>query len=148
MSTPFTINRRSALGAVGAIVLGGVFGFVLARNSAAAKQPNGMTAANAYGNSPAAGKALLALAAIPANGGVILNKPPVVITRTGRAVHAFSAICTHQGCHVNRVAGRRIFCPCHGSVFDAVTGRVVAGPAPRPLPPVRISVRNGEVYPL
>jgi Rieske Fe-S protein len=148
MSMPFTITRRSGLTALGAIVVGGVFGFVVARSSAAAKQPNGTTAANAYGSTPTAGKALIAVGALPANGGVILNNPAVVITRTGSAIHAFSAICTHQGCHVNRVTDGRIFCPCHGSVFAAATGRVISGPAPRPLPPVHISVRNGQVYPL
>ena len=148
MSTPFTVTRRSALATAGAIVVGGAFGFVVARNSAAAKQPNGTTAANAYGSVMTAGKPLLALTKLPQNGGVILSNPAVVITRANGAVHAFSAICTHQGCHVNRVAGEHILCPCHGSVFDAVTGRVVAGPAPRPLPRVRVSVRKGEVYSL
>jgi Rieske Fe-S protein len=131
-----------------AVVAGGVAGFVVARNSAAASAPNGTTAANAYGGTPAAGKPLVALAKVPAaGGGIILANPPVVITRTGGALHAFSAICTHQGCRVNRVAGGQIFCPCHGSVFDAATGKVVAGPAPRPLPRVRVTVRDGEVYP-
>ena len=146
MSMPFAVTRRSALATAGAIVAGGVLGFVVARNSAAAKQPNATTAANAYGSMPTGGKPLLAVSKLPPNGGVILSSPPVVITRAGGAVHAFSAICTHQGCRVNRVAGGRIVCPCHGSAFDAATGRVVAGPAPRPLPRVRVSVRDGQVY--
>lgn len=141
------ITRRSALTATAAIVAGGVVGFVVARNSAAAHEPAGTTAANAYGSTPTRNKPLVALTRVPANGGVILADPAVVITRTGNQLHAFSAICTHQGCHVDRVAGGRIFCPCHGSVFDATTGKVVAGPAPRPLPKVKITVRDGEVYP-
>lgn len=145
--TALSISRRSALTAASAMVVGGAVGFVVARNSAAASEPNGTTAANAYGSTPTAGKALVSLAKVPANGGVILTNPAVVITRTNGALHAFSAICTHQGCHVNRVAQGKIFCPCHGSVYDAATGKVVAGPAPRPLPKVKITVRGGEVYP-
>ncbi|MFF3916240.1 FAD-dependent oxidoreductase [Streptomyces sp. NPDC001852] len=49
------------------------------------------------------------------------------------ALHALSARCTHLGCLVafNR-AERAWECPCHGSRFD-VDGRVVQGPAVRPL---------------
>ena len=61
-------------------------------------------------------------------------------------VHAFSAVCTHQGCTVSTVAGGTIDCPCHGSRFDATTGQVRAGPAIRPLPPIAVVVRSGNVY--
>ncbi|MGW7824168.1 FAD-dependent oxidoreductase [Streptomyces puniciscabiei] len=49
------------------------------------------------------------------------------------ALHAVSARCTHLGCLVafNR-AERAWECPCHGSRFD-VDGRVIQGPAVRPL---------------
>jgi Rieske Fe-S protein len=141
------ISRRSALAGAGAVVVGGVIGGVVANNSAAAHEPNGTVEANAYGNTPSGGTALAELGKIPDGGGVILSSPPVVITRSqSGAVHAFSAICTHQGCHVDRVADGKIFCPCHGSVFDATTGAVVGGPAPRPLPKVAVKIRSGEVY--
>jgi glycine/D-amino acid oxidase-like deaminating enzyme/nitrite reductase/ring-hydroxylating ferredoxin subunit len=49
------------------------------------------------------------------------------------AVHALSAICTHQGCQVAFNAMERSWdCPCHGSRFD-IDGRVLDGPAKRPL---------------
>ena len=141
-----TLSRRSALRGSAVAVLGAVAGFVLARNSSAAHEPAGTTAANAYG--PPAGRTgrpLATVAGIPPGGGIVVGK--VVLTRTSAgAVHAFSAVCTHQGCTVNRVAAGTIDCPCHGSRFDAVTGAVVAGPAPRPLPPVTIAVRGGTVY--
>jgi Rieske Fe-S protein len=141
------VTRRSALTATGAAVVGGVAGFAVARSSGAAKKRSGLAAANAYGDTPSsAGRALAALAAVPDGGGVVLDKPAVVITRTGSEVHAFSAVCTHQGCHVDKVSGGTIRCPCHGSRFDASTGEVVSGPASSPLPPVAVTVRNGEVY--
>jgi Rieske Fe-S protein len=141
------VTRRSALTAGGAAVVGGVAGFAVARNSAAAKQPSGPAAANAYGDTPSsAGRQLATLAEVPDGGGVVLSKPAVVITRTGSEVHAFSAVCTHQGCHVDKVSGGTIRCPCHGSRFDASTGAVVSGPANSPLPPVAVTVRDGQVY--
>jgi rieske iron-sulfur protein len=56
---------------------------------------------------------------------------------------AYTAICTHAGCVVVGwdSAAQHFQCPCHGSVFDAADcGRVVAGPAPRPLPALPLHV--------
>jgi Rieske Fe-S protein len=48
-------------------------------------------------------------------------------------VHALSSVCTHQGCQVAFNATERSWdCPCHGSRFD-IDGRVLDGPATRPL---------------
>jgi Rieske Fe-S protein len=57
---------------------------------------------------------------------------------------AFSAICTHQGCTV-APSGSRLNCPCHGSVFNALTGAVEHGPARSPLPSIPVKVVNGNV---
>jgi glycine/D-amino acid oxidase-like deaminating enzyme/nitrite reductase/ring-hydroxylating ferredoxin subunit len=56
-------------------------------------------------------------------------------------VHAVSPVCTHLGCRVawNR-AERSWDCPCHGSRFGP-DGRVLQGPAVRPLAP-RAGVGN------
>jgi cytochrome b6-f complex iron-sulfur subunit len=51
-------------------------------------------------------------------------------------VHAFSAVCTHQGCTVAAVTegGQDVFaCPCHGSHFAVDTGVPFGGPARKPL---------------
>ena len=45
--------------------------------------------------------------------------------------YAISSVCTHLGCNVKR-GGPGFECPCHGSRFDG-NGRVVHGPAPKPL---------------
>ena len=48
-------------------------------------------------------------------------------------VRGLSATCTHLGCQVRWDAGSKKFlCPCHGGEYDA-SGRVIAGPPPRPL---------------
>jgi Rieske Fe-S protein len=147
--TDTELTRRSALGAAAVAVVGGLAGYLVARNSAAAKTARGATQANAYGPSTqgAGGTLLAPLAKIPVGGGLILTKPAVVLTRADDdTVHAFSAICTHQGCTVDKVSGGTIFCPCHGSTFNADTGAVTGGPAPRPLPAVPVAVRDGSVY--
>lgn len=50
-------------------------------------------------------------------------------------LHLFGATCTHLGCEVRfNDAEASWDCPCHGSRFDAVDGRVLEGPAVHPLP--------------
>jgi Rieske Fe-S protein len=70
---------------------------------------------------------------------------PIIVAQpsAGKAV-AFSAICTHMGCTV-AVKGADLDCPCHGSKYNALTGAVIHGPAPRPLPPVAVEVKSGNV---
>ena len=48
-------------------------------------------------------------------------------------LHALDARCTHEGCTVRYVPGEALIsCACHNASFD-LTGRVLAGPPPRPL---------------
>jgi Rieske Fe-S protein len=42
-------------------------------------------------------------------------------------------------------AGKELKCPCHGSVYDAFTGKNISGPAPKPLKSVPVTVSGGEV---
>lgn len=59
------------------------------------------------------------------------------------AIHAFSARCTHLGCHIDRIVDDEAACPCHGSRYRA-DGTVSAGPATRPLKPCRIEPDPGS----
>ncbi len=54
--------------------------------------------------------------------------------------------CPHLGCTVPWDDDERRFrCPCHGSIYDYV-GRRLAGPAPRPLDLMRVTVLDsGDV---
>jgi len=56
-----------------------------------------------------------------------------------RGLYALSAICTHLGCVVARQEEGGFFCPCHGSRFDS-QGKVVRGPAPKPLLHLELSI--------
>jgi Rieske Fe-S protein len=150
------VTRRTVLRGGSLTVVGGVLGWLWARNSAAAKRSAGVGAANDYEYSPHSdqasgssgpGRRLVAADAVPAGGGVIVKSARVVVTKDGSgAVHGFSAVCTHQGCIVSSVRQGRIQCPCHGSQFDATTGKVLGGPAPAPLNPVDVVVVTGVVY--
>lgn len=72
------------------------------------------------------------------------GKPALVAHPKAGKIVAFSAICTHMGCTVNP-AGKELHCPCHGSVYDAATGKVLHGPAPRPLPAIPVTVKGTEI---
>jgi Rieske Fe-S protein len=140
------LSRRTVLRGSGVVVVGAVAGFLLARRSDAARGTGTAAGANAYGPEPASTASKLAsVDDISDGGGLVLDDQRVVLVRSGRDVRAFSAICTHQGCTVGGVSDGLITCPCHGSAFDAETGKVVTGPATRPLPPVQVEVADGVV---
>jgi Rieske Fe-S protein len=136
------VSRRSFL--TGAVVAAGagVIGYVVARNSDAAS-PTLSGAANAYGNAPQKAAVLASLSQLQ-NGGIV--KHGVVLTRdSSGTVHAVSATCTHQGCSVGAPHNGVVTCPCHGSEFEATTGKVLRGPATQPLPPVAVEVQGDQV---
>src|SRR5262245_26667303 len=50
---------------------------------------------------------------------------------------AYDQKCTHLSCAVVPVlAEGKLHCPCHHGYFDVATGRPLAGPPRRPLPPI------------
>ena len=60
-------------------------------------------------------------------------EPVILLKVTEGEYRAFSATCTHLDCIVGYQKDRsRIFCNCHGGVYD-LNGRNVSGPPPRPL---------------
>jgi Rieske Fe-S protein len=83
---------------------------------------------------------------IPVGGGTIFTAEKVVVTQPVKGeFHAFSAVCTHVGCILDKVANGTIDCPCHGGEFTITTGAVVAGPPPTPLPKRSIKIEEGKV---
>ncbi|WP_406860039.1 Rieske (2Fe-2S) protein [Streptomyces sp. HUAS MG47] len=104
------------------------------------------TASPTGATSPPAGEALAKTSDIPVGGGTVFAEQKVVVTQpTAGEFKAFSAICTHMGCTVNKVADGTIDCPCHGSKYRITDASVVAGPAPRPLPPEQITVSGDQI---
>ena len=92
------------------------------------------------------GTVLGAASDIPVGGGAIYTAAKVVVTQPASGQYkAFSAVCTHVGCIVNKVTSGTIDCPCHGSEFKITDGAVVTGPAPSPLPARQIKIVDGQV---
>lgn len=61
---------------------------------------------------------------------------------------AYSGFCTHAGCPIQhwKEPEATIHCHCHGSEFDPrANGRVVAGPARRPLAGLPVKLAEGRV---
>jgi Rieske Fe-S protein len=70
----------------------------------------------------------------------------VVVSRSADgALKAYSTICTHAQCPINKLDGTTLICPCHGSQFDAMTGKVVRSPATEPLQELKVTAGNGKI---
>ncbi|MCQ4197568.1 Rieske (2Fe-2S) protein [Streptomyces sp. BPPL-273] len=105
---------------------------------------SGAPSKEAGGGDGGGGTELAATADIPEGGGMVFADQKVVVTQPSAGeFKAFSATCTHQGCAVKSVSDGVINCPCHNSNFSITDGSVRSGPAPKPLPAVRITV-NGD----
>jgi Rieske Fe-S protein len=109
------------------------------------------TASDSASSSSSGGSGeLVDLSKVPVGGAVSAKaadgKPIIVAQPTAGKVVAFSAKCTHMGCTV-APAGAKLQCPCHGSQFDALTGKVVRGPAPAPLAAFPVKVAGDKVVP-
>jgi Rieske Fe-S protein len=124
----------------------GLAGFASAISRPATSGPTGANAGG-YGAPARPESPIAQVAAVPSGGGLVLSDLGVVLLHLpdGR-IAGYSAVCTHQGCLVSSVRAGRISCPCHGSIFDAASGAVLEGPAPSPLPPVAVTVRDGQVF--
>ena len=83
---------------------------------------------------------------VPVGAGKVYAEQQVVVTQpTQGTFHAFSAVCTHQGCTLANVSDGTINCRCHGSRFELGSGSVVRGPAQQPLHRLEVAVDAGSV---
>jgi cytochrome b6-f complex iron-sulfur subunit len=81
--------------------------------------------------------------ALPAGEPFVPPGRAVAVFKDAEGAYAISTICTHLGCVVKPHADG-FECPCHGSRF-AANGEVTKGPAPRPLPWLKVSLSGGVV---
>jgi len=99
----------------------------------------------AAGASGGGGGVLATTDEIEVGGGTIFSDRQVVVTQpTEGEFKGFSSICTHQGCPVTPNGGK-LNCPCHGSVFNALTGQPEHGPAKAPLQSISVKVDNDKI---
>ncbi len=114
-----------------------------------ASSSNPSDSGSSSGSASSAGKkvSLGATADIPVGGGVVFVDEKVVVTQpVAGTFHGFSAICTHQGFVVTKVASDTITCEHHGSQFSADDGSVKNGPATSPLPSVTVKVEGDQLF--
>ena len=81
----------------------------------------------------------------------VLGEDELLVYRRGEDVFVADGRCTHQGAPLfrGRVAGvgtqLAVTCPAHGSVFRLLDGRVLRGPAVRPLRSFEARIEGGRV---
>ena len=80
---------------------------------------------------------------VPPQGALVYRDQRLALLRDGAGFYALSLVCTHLGCTVT-VSSGRLSCPCHGSEFDR-QGRVLKGPADKPLLRLKVEERGGNV---
>ena len=152
-------TRRGMLAGVGLVGLAGAVSACSSGGSSSSSvstgagtsttAPPATTSAAAPSTGSSTGSAAGALATtseIPVGSGKIFTAEKVVVTQpTAGDFKAFSAVCTHMGCIVSKIANGTIDCPCHGSQYSIKNGAVVGGPAPAPLPAEAIKVSGTSI---
>lgn len=138
------VTRKAVLTGAGV----GAAAVALAACSGGSSSESGAGASSSSGSSEPSGsagsaQALAKTADVPVGSGVIVDKT-VVTQPTAGDFKAFSAVCTHSGCLVNKIADGTIDCPCHGSKFS-LDGAVVNGPASKPLEPISVRVQGDSI---
>lgn len=92
------------------------------------------------------GGPIASTADVPVGGGLIVKNQKIVVTQPSEGeFKGFSAVCTHAGCIVSKVANGTINCPCHGSRFSIEDGTVVSGPAKKPLGEAPVAVEGTRI---
>jgi nitrite reductase/ring-hydroxylating ferredoxin subunit len=101
------------------------------------------------GGTPATPTAPVTLGAgseVAKGGAQLYQDQNVVVSRAeDGSLKAFSSICTHAGCAINELRGTALVCPCHGSEFDAGTGKVLRAPATVPLHGLSVEEKDGKI---
>jgi Rieske Fe-S protein len=137
-------TRRSVL--AGAAGLSATVALVACGDDSGNDSGSGDTGGGDTTPTAAAGGVLGPVADIPVGGGKFFEAQKVVVTQpTAGDVKAFSTICTHQGCAVNKIDNGLIRCPCHQSGYRIADGSVESGPAPKPLASIAVKVENDQV---
>jgi Rieske Fe-S protein len=78
-------------------------------------------------------------------GGGVIKGDYVVTQPVAGTFKAFSSVCPHAGCNVNKIDAGVISCPCHGSQFSVKDGSVITGPATQGLTGKAVKADGGNV---
>jgi len=79
--------------------------------------------------------------------GVEAGGKPIFLVNLEGKYYAIGNTCTHMGCMLSDgvLKGETVQCPCHSSVFDVKTGKVLKGPAKKPEPVFQVRVEEDQV---
>jgi Rieske Fe-S protein len=150
MSDDMLVSRRPVLLTGLATAATTVFAGCSSSTDTSGASADPSESASSAGGSGGPSEAIVDVSAVPVGGAVAAKdgsgKPIIVSQPQDGDIVAFTAICTHKGCTV-APSGAQLKCPCHGSVYDAFTGKNVSGPAPAPLAAVPVTVAGGKVMP-
>ncbi|MBA3745301.1 Rieske (2Fe-2S) protein [Sporichthya sp.] len=85
---------------------------------------------------------------IPVNSGYLFEADEYIVTQpTAGKFVGFDSLCTHEGCPVDVFDTPGVMsCSCHSTNFKITDGKVISGPAKKPMPKRPIIVENGQIY--
>lgn len=71
----------------------------------------------------------------------------VLLVNLDGEYHAIGNICTHMTCRLSEgsINDSDVTCPCHFSVFDVRSGKVLNGPATKPEPVFKVKIENDQI---
>jgi len=96
------------------------------------------------GGTTSGGAALAKVADVKVGSGVITANYVITQPEAG-TFKAFTKVCPHAGCDVNKVDAGVIKCPCHGSQFSIKDGSVTTGPATKGLTEKTVKVDGANI---
>ncbi len=78
---------------------------------------------------------------------VEVNGENVILADVEGRFYAIEDYCTHTGCPLNSgtLKGNVITCSYHSSKFDVTTGKVLSGPANKPLKTYKVIVKDSDL---
>jgi len=78
---------------------------------------------------------------------VNVNGKNVILANVEGRFHAIEDCCAHTGCPLNSgtLKGNVITCSYHSSKFDVTTGKVLSGPANKPLKTYKMTVKDSDL---
>ena len=131
-------NRRTMITSAGAVGTAAVVGLTSACSPDDSESGSGSSAS-------APPDATVPASDVPVGSGIVVDEAYVVTQPKEGEFHAFSSVCTHQGCQVRTVTETEIVCPCHSSRYSATSGEVLSGPATEALATYQVTDSDGTL---
>lgn len=71
----------------------------------------------------------------------------IAVARVGDDYYAFDDTCTHMQCPLSKgfLRDLAVVCPCHVSEFDISSGKVLKGPATKPVASYDVQIEAGSI---